>query len=151
MAFLPNIFGSKPDIVPYQPIDFGKSQIKALMANLAAGGQISQLGDWFEKYMVDAYSKLIPNFSQLLGLGGKSAQAILEGAIPLSRGEIPDDVKQQVYRSGAYQSLLAGTLGGPMGMALTARDLGLTSLNLMNQGANLAGAGANAAQRWAGL
>src|SRR5205823_3488826 len=57
----------------------------------------------------------------------------------------------QIQRSTAYQSLSAGTAGSPLSRGLTARDLGLTSLNLINQGSNLQGQAGNAFQRWTGI
>jgi hypothetical protein len=150
IPILSDIFGKKPDIVPFKPIDFGLSQIKSITENLAAFPKIQQLGSLFQDYMTSAYNKAIPNFSALLEMGGKTTEDILKAAGPLLRGEIPEDVKAQVLRTGAYQSLLAG--GGPAFLhGLQARDIGRTSLDMLSTGANLVGAGASAAQRWAGL
>ena len=49
-------------------------------------------------------------------------------------GQIPQDVMDQVTNSTAYQSLMGGYGGSGMAHSLTARDLGLTSLNLQQQG-----------------
>ena len=148
IPLLSDIFGQKPDIVPFKKIDFGASQIKSIQENLAAFPKIKALGTQFQDYMTNAYNKAIPNFSSLLEMGGQTTENILKAAGPLIRGEIPDDVKAQVLRSGAFQAL---GKGAQFIHGLQARDLGRTSLDMMTQGANLAGAGASAAQRWAGL
>lgn len=98
-----------------------------------------------------AYENAIPGFADILSQGGADTLSLLQEAKPLIEGEIPDDVKSQVLRSSAFQSLMGGTAGSSMASALQARDLGLTSIDLMNKGANLLTAGGNSAQRWASL
>lgn len=56
----------------------------------------------------------------------------------LMTGELPTDVASQVQRSSAYQALVGG--GDPAAQfnnARTARNLGLTSLDMQNRGAGL--------------
>lgn len=51
------------------------------------------------------------------------------------RGEIPDDVRAKVERDAAARGLLYGLgAGSPADRALTARDLGLTSLDIQQKG-----------------
>lgn len=52
------------------------------------------------------------------------------------RGEIPQDVRDQIGRSSAFRALSGGYAGSPMASALTARDLGLTSLDLTKRGSD---------------
>lgn len=146
-----DIFGAKPEVAPYIPTEFGEEQLKSITENISAFPEISKLGDLYYTYMMGGMEKAIPGFSDILATGGKLTQAMQAEAAPLIRGELPPDVAEQVARSSAFKSLMAGTAGGPMGTALTARDLGLTSLDLMKQGAAMAGEAGNAAQRWAGL
>jgi hypothetical protein len=49
-------------------------------------------------------------------------------------GEISPEVSAQVQRSAAGRALMGGYAGTGAGRALTARDLGLTSMQLQNQG-----------------
>ncbi len=151
IPILSDVFGSKPAVAPYIPTDFQAEQKKALGEDISAFPDITQLGDLYQQYMLADLNKALPGFSNLLASGGKTSQEMLDAAAPLLRGEIPQDVQDQVYRSTAYQSLMSGTAGSGMSKALTARDLGLTSLGLEQQGAQLATEGGNAAQRWAGL
>lgn len=57
-------------------------------------------------------------------------------ALSLSRGEIPKEVQEQV-RQVAAENALRGGLSGDQASRLTARDLGLTSLDMMKRGEGL--------------
>lgn len=150
-SFLDQIFGAKPQIADFTPIDLSAEQIKALQADLAAFPEIQQLGNEMQQMMLSQYEAAIPGFRDILAAGGKTTQTMLSQAESELKGQIPADVQAAVGRTAAYQSLMSGTAGSPMAGALTARDFGLTSLDLISQGANLAGAAGNAAQRWAAL
>lgn len=68
--------------------------------------------------------------------GYRSAQEQrTSNAMALLRGEIPEDVTSQVQRRTAAQALEGGYAGSGMARNLTARDLGRTSLDLQNLGA----------------
>lgn len=56
-------------------------------------------------------------------------------------GKVPQDVSDQVMRSAAGRSLYGGFGGSGMARNLSARDLGLTSLDIM-------GKGMDAASKW---
>ena len=150
MSFLSDVFGSKPQIADYTPVDLSAEQIKAIEGDIAAWPQIADLGNLFQQYMLGQYETAIPGFRDILKMGGQTTQDMLTQADQELKGEIPADVQAQVERSSAYQNLLAGG-GGGMASANTARNLGLTSLDLIGQGAQLAGQAGNAAQRWAAL
>lgn len=101
-------------------------------------GQQSQLG-------------AVQNFATAQNQGANTAyQQMLYGTSPtlqgnmtqfgnntqsLLNGQIPADVAAQVQNSAAYSSLMGGFGGSNMAHALTARDLGQTSLSLQQQGA----------------
>lgn len=55
-------------------------------------------------------------------------------AMALMRGEIPADVQEMIQRSTAARAVTGGYGGAPAGRNLTARDLGRTSLDMMNMG-----------------
>lgn len=148
-SFLDQIFGAKPQVAPFLPTDPLAELHTLLGGEISDWSQIEQLGNLYQTYMMGALNEAVPGFSDILKQGGADTEALLKEAQPLIEGQIPADVASQVMRSAAFQSLGAGTAGSPMGGALTARDLGLTSLDMMSQGANLLGAGGNAAQRWA--
>jgi len=72
--------------------------------------------------------RAIPGYDQLVSQAGQNIAASL-------RGEISPEVSAQVQRSTAGRALAGGFGGGSgFGRALTARDLGLTAMQLQNQG-----------------
>ncbi len=84
-------------------------------------------------------------YSTLPGLQGNLAQ-FGSNTAALLNGQIPADVQTQVQNSAAFQSLAGGFGGSNMAHALTARDLGQTSLSLQQQGAQNLGQQASFAQ-----
>ncbi len=120
------VFGTKPQVAPFTPVDLSAETQKAVSGDLSNYGDISALLD-----------KVIPGFSDMLSQGTLNTQQELQGILPA-------DVAAQTQRSAAYQALQGGYGGTGMAHALTARDLGLTSLNLTQMGTN-------AAQQWSQL
>lgn len=55
-------------------------------------------------------------------------------ALSLMRGEVPADVQEMIQRSAAARAVSGGYGGTPAGRNLVARDLGRTSLDMMNLG-----------------
>jgi len=145
------IHGRKPEVAPFIPTDPLKEMFKLLTGEIKNWDQITALSDLYQTYMMGAYNQAIPGFSDIMAQGGEDTAAMLKEAEPLIKGQLPEDVRNQVLRSAAFKSLGAGTLFGPMGGALAARDLGLTSLDLMGRGSQMAEMGGNAAQRWASI
>jgi hypothetical protein len=145
------IHGERPQFAKLKILDPLELMKQLLSGEIENWPLIQDLGQHFQDYMVGQLENLIPNFSDILKEGGVQTAAMQKEAAPLIRGEIPEDVQAQVARSAAFQSLMAGSMGGPIGMALTARDFGLTSLDLMQKGATLSTLAGNAAQRWAGI
>lgn len=120
------VFGTKPLVADYKPIDLSDETAKAVAANLENLPEISALLD-----------KIIPGFSDILAQGSENTLSQLHG-------EIPPDVLAQIQRSSAFKATQGGFGGTAMGKALTARDIGRTSLDLTTMGAN-------SAQIWAKL
>ncbi len=120
------VFGSKPDVAPFVPTDLGAEAKKAADANLANQPDIQAV-----------LEKILPGFGQMISQGSKNTLSLL-------KGEIPQDVQDAVKRQSAYKAFRGGYGGSQMSNALTARDLGLTSLDLT-------GRGQNSAQQWAAI
>lgn len=130
-GFLSDLFGSKP-VVPNLPqLDLGTEQQKALAANVAAIPQAEQIAtqvDLFNQQQIDQMlTNVIPNYAAIKG-------NISQNIASLTAGQIPTDVSQAVQRSDAAQALSGGFSGSQAAGNLTARDLGLTSLQLTQQG-----------------
>lgn len=120
------VFGEKPLVADYTPTDLTEEAGRAAKGNLKNYDDIIALLD-----------RMIPGFSEQQKQGSKNTLSML-------RGEIPEDVQREVQRSSAFRSLMGGYAGSGMSKAVTARDLGLTSLDLM-------GRGENSAQKWASI
>jgi hypothetical protein len=114
------VFGTKPDVAPFVPTDLSAETQRATEGNLANF-------DLVTSYL----NKIAPGFTDTLNKG-------FENTLSELKGEIPADVSAEIMRSSAFKSLMGGFGGTPMGKALTARDLGLTSLNLTQLGNNSA-------------
>jgi len=146
-----NIFGAKPKIAKYKPISPTDEAGKAVAGNISNFPDISKLGDLYSSSELAQLEKILPGYGDSLSAGKATTDALFGNAQSLLQGQIPQDVQDAVQRSSAYTALRGGYAGSPMASALTARDLGLTSLDLLGRGANLAGQGANTMQTWDSL
>lgn len=121
-----------PNLVPYTP----PTLTSGLQQYLGQQGQLGAVQNFataqnqgantaYQQMLYGTSPTLQQNFSQF----GSNTQALLNG-------QIPADVAAQVQNSAAYSALMGGFGGSNMGHALTARDLGQTSLSLQQQGAS---------------
>ena len=124
--------GSKPKVPAFKPIDFEAEQKQAIQQNIAAlqpATELAQKTTAAEQSQLESQlRRAIPGYDQLV----KQAGANIGSAL---RSEISPEVSAQVQRSTAGRALSGGFgAGSGFGRALTARDLGLTSMQLQNQG-----------------
>jgi len=123
--------GKKPKIPELKPIDFAKEQQAAIRQNIAAiepATELAQRTTQAEQTQLESQlRRAIPGYDQLVQQASKNIGAALAG-------EISPEVSAQVQRSAAGRALMGGYAGTGAGRALTARDLGLTSMQLQNQG-----------------
>lgn len=128
--------GSKPKVPAFKPIDFAAEQKQAIQQNI---GSLESATDLATKTTAAEQSQLeqqlrraIPGYDQLIAQAGKNIGSNL-------RGEVSMDVQSQLQRSAAGRALGGGFGGGTgMGRNLSARDFGLTSMQIQNQGLNQA-------------
>lgn len=115
----------------FTQIDPTKEQGKAVAGNVQNFGNISKLAGSANTFNQDQLTKMlesaIPGYQSMTKSIGGDISSMLSG-------EIPKDVGDQIARSGAFKSLAGGFSGSNMSKNLTARDLGLTSLDLINKG-----------------
>lgn len=132
-SLLGGLFGGrKPKVPELKPIDFAREQQQAIQQNIAAlepATELARKTTEAEQTQLEAQlRRAIPGYDQLVAQAGKNIGAAL-------RGEISPEVSAQVQRSTAGRALAGGFGGGSgFGRALTARDLGLTGMQLQNQG-----------------
>lgn len=130
--------GHKPKVPEIPALNMELEQRKALTQNLAAFEDASKLGGQVNQFNLQQLQSMLeqisPGFRDMLAKGAPQVQSLLSG-------EIPKDVAEAVKRNTAYQSLAGGFSGSGMSRNLEARDLGLTSLDII-------GKGFDAASRW---
>lgn len=143
-----NIFGGKPRIAKYKPVDLQLQQKKAVEGNITNFPGIESLGNLYSDAELKQLEKILPGYGASLSAGKAATDTLFGNVQSYLHGEIPQDVQDQVQRSAAYQALQGGYAGSGMASALTARDLGLTSLGLQQTGANMLGQGANTMSTW---
>lgn len=133
-------YGRKPVVPDLPTLDIAKEQRASITANQLALPGLEKLATETNRFNFDEISKMLERAVPGFTAGIKSAGA---NATALARGEIPDDVSRGVQSSSAARSLGGGFGGSGLARNLTARDLGLTSLNLTGEGQNrLLGLGA---------
>jgi hypothetical protein len=124
--------GKRPKVPELKPIDFAAEQRQAIQQNIAAlqpATELAQKTTAAEQSQLEAQlRRAIPGYDQLVQQAGANIGAAL-------RGEISPEVSAQVQRSTAGRALSGGFgAGSGFGRALTARDLGLTGMQIQNQG-----------------
>lgn len=90
----------------------------------------SKIADTLNAKYQAAFSAAMPGYQQNMAIANKLTTTYL-------KGQIPQDVVDQVYRGAAAKGFTSGLFGGGIGRNIVARDLGLTSLQLQSAGANL--------------
>jgi hypothetical protein len=131
MGFLQDVFGGRPKYQRWQDVSLDKSQQGAIDANLAALPGMEKLAEgvnvFNQEQLTQLLNSVMPGWSDMTKQAGKNIASEL-------KGEIPTDVAQALQSSDAAKALTGGFGGSGLAGNLTARDLGITSLNLMQQG-----------------
>lgn len=104
---------------------------EALAFNEANMGRYTAMAQELTRADVATRTSMLDQFVPDWRQKRDAASAINES---LMRGEIPKDVADQLKRTAAYTSVVTGGGGAGTQRALTARDLGTTSLALQQQG-----------------
>jgi hypothetical protein len=117
-------------------VDTNREQQEAIRQNIASiesATELSRKATEADQATLEAQlRRAIPGYDQLVQQASSNIGASL-------RGELSPEVTSQVQRSTAGRALMSGAgASSGFGRALTARDLGLTSLNLQQQGLNQA-------------
>jgi hypothetical protein len=128
------------DLPPAERINPGKVQ-NAYLKNVSGSMDYATgIADFVNRYKLGAtlrnYRKMQPNFDAIQGQVGKNA-------LSFARGELPEDVVDEIGRrtaetgiQGGYGQGSQGGKSGALGNAML-RNLGLTSLDLAKYGSEL--------------
>lgn len=135
-----SLIAGKPDLPSWMNISPAEQQTQAIQENTASLPALETLAGKSNQFNINQIqsmlNQVIPGYSQITS-GVSSDIASMVG------GKIPTDVSQAVQNSAAAQSLTGGFGGTGLSGNLVARDLGQTSLGIMNQGIS-------SAQSWLG-
>lgn len=126
----------KPEIPKWLNVDPALEQGYAIAGNQRNLAAAAKLGaDTNEELITQhltALERLMPGFSGL-------NQQIIGNIASQARGEIPQDVQNQMARQAAEMGVTTGTSGSDFDKYRQLRNLGLTSLQLTDQALNSAG------------
>jgi len=131
MSFLSDIFGKKPVVPQLKPIDLGKEQGVAVQNNLNVLPEAEKLTEQSNLFSAEQVDKMLRRFTPDLDSITGQISSNLDSWL---KGEVPEDVQRELMTSSAGRALEGGYAGSGMGRNLAARDLGLTSLKLMDEG-----------------
>lgn len=127
-------FGKKPRIPDLPQISPEKVQAETIAANQAALPGAQQLATGINSFNVAQRLDFLTKALSFAGGPGALGQVQSNIGAQL-RGEIPTDVASQIQRNSAGKALQGGFGGGSaLGRNLTARDFGLTSMGIQQQG-----------------
>jgi hypothetical protein len=124
--------GKKVKVPQFQRVNTEKEQeaaIKQNIASLQSGTELATKTTAAEQTLLESQlRRAIPGYDQLIQQAGKNIGSAL-------RGEVSQDVASQLQRSSAGRALSGGYgAGSGVGRNLAARDFGLTSMQIQNQG-----------------
>lgn len=124
--------GSRVRVPEFRRVNVEGEQSAAIRQNLQQLESASELSrrttEADQATLESQLRRAIPGYDKLIQQASSNIGANL-------RGELSPEVTSQVQRSTAGRALMSGAgAGSGFGRALTARDLGLTSLNLQQQG-----------------
>lgn len=101
--------------------------------------------------ITSAFQDVAGTLRQATSIIGADAETIRQTSESYLRGEIPADVQSQIRRMTSERGLASAIGRGQAGQAATARDLGLTSLQLQQQGVGMRQTAAGITQAAAGI
>lgn len=124
--------GKKVKVPTFQRVNTEKEQeaaIKQNIASLQSGTELATKTTAAEQTLLESQlRRAIPGYDQLVSQASSNIGSAL-------KGEISSDVQSQLQRSSAGRALSGGYgAGSGVGRNLSARDFGLTSMQVQNQG-----------------
>ena len=126
-----DLFGSKPVVPTLPKLNLGTEQGTAIQNNTQNLPGAENLVGKANQFSIDQINQMleqaVPGYSGMV----KTLTGTINSEL---HGQIPTDVSQQVQNSAAARAMGGGYGGSGAHGDLVARDLGLTSLNLTQQG-----------------
>jgi hypothetical protein len=126
-----SLMKKKPKIPTYKKVDQTKEQEAGIAANLASFDQAKQLADQTtaadQDRLESILSRTMPNYKQMLSGAGSAVQNMISG-------KLATEDQAMYMRQSAERGGTLGISGSGAGRNLTARDLGLSSLQMTQAG-----------------
>jgi len=124
--------GKKAKVPQFKKVDVEAEQqaaIKGNIASLTSANELAQKTTSAEQSLLEnQLRRAIPGYDQMLGQMSSNIGSAL-------KGELNPDVMANLQRSSAGKNLMSGAgAASGFGTARTARDFGLTSMQMQNQG-----------------
>lgn len=116
---------TRPDVPDFVPIDVTAAQRRAIMGNLDNLPDLAQLGAETNEHLIAQHLGMLEQMG-LRGLYDQNTRNLES----MSRGELPADTENAVRRYAAEAGAASGTSGSQFDRFRSARNLGLTSLDL---------------------
>lgn len=120
------LFERKPDVPNFHWTDLVQTQLDTAKGNLGVLPRAEEIGTDVNAFMRGERAKTLAGIP---GLGDIENETVANLRSWLA-GELPSDVQSSIQRAANAKAFAGGYAGSGMGRNLTARDLGLTSLNL---------------------
>lgn len=131
MGLFSSVFGGKVKVPDFKKIDIAQEQKANIQASLDTFDDAAELTGKINKVAqsqrMDQLEQFIPGFRDQLSQQSDLISSQL-------RGELPDDVINNIIKNSAESGQAGGFGGSEVSRNLTARDLGLNSLQLSQQG-----------------
>jgi hypothetical protein len=121
-------YGKKPKVPALADINPDLIQQQTAAGNIASFADIAKLATMTNQFSQDQLDALLDR--TLPGV----RQAAQENILSMSRGEVPEDVSRAITRYQAGRNVGALTSGSGFANSSAARQLGLTSLSLIDKG-----------------
>jgi hypothetical protein len=127
------IFGTKADSEAFNPIDLSEEQMRAILANQGASGPAAELSASTNEAVT---AQALKNFETVAPGGSDAIASLAKSAGQLNQGKLPFDDVLDITRLRGGAAAALGIPGTQIGGALP-RDLGLSRLDAIAQGASL--------------
>lgn len=129
--FVGGILQQKPDLPEFIKTDPGSGQTAAIKNNAnsfaAASGLASDVNAFSQEQLLKALRAAIPGYDTIVGKGSDAISSMIAG-------ELPEGVSEAVERRAASSAVASGYAGSEASRKLVARDLGITSYQITQQG-----------------
>lgn len=122
--------GKKPKVPPFMPVDVTGVQNQGIQGDISSLPQAeklaSEINTFSQDQILNMLRKSVPNFDQLQSqIGGNIASGL--------KGEVPQDVANQISSNAAARALRGGVAGTGFHGNLVAKDIGQTSYGIQQQ------------------